>query len=74
MYEVCPPAVSIDSGQSLQTACDMRGERGLADIFQSLQLTNQNPMGKKDNQKGKFISMYIYTKPTKVTKTAAIQG
>lgn len=60
MYEVSSPAVSIDSGQSLQTAGDMRGERGLADIFQALQLTNENPLGKKDNRKSTFIYFFIY--------------
>lgn len=59
MYEVSPPAVSIDRGQALQTAGDMRGERGLADIFQALQLTNENPLGKKDNRKSIFIYIYF---------------
>lgn len=57
VYEVSPPAVSVDSGQSLQTAGDMRGERGLADIFQALQLTNENPLGKKNNQ---YIYIYFF--------------
>jgi len=38
----------------------MRGERGLADIFQTLQLTNENPLDKKDNRKSTFIYIYIY--------------
>lgn len=63
MYEVSAPAVSIDSGQALQTAGDMRGERGLADIFQALQLTNENPLGKKDNRKSIFIYIYTFFSP-----------
>lgn len=65
MYEVGTPAVSIDSGQALQTAGDMRGERGLADIFQALQLTNEHPLGKKDNRKSIFIYIYISQSLTK---------
>lgn len=42
-----PSSVGVDGGESLQAAGDVRGKRRLADVLQALQLTDQNPVGKK---------------------------
>lgn len=55
MEEVVPSSVGVDGGESLQAAGDVRGKRRLADVLQALQLTNQNPAGKK---RGDFIQLY----------------
>ncbi len=49
MEEVVPSSISVDCGESLKTAGDVRGEWWLADVLQALQFTNQNPGNKKDN-------------------------
>lgn len=43
LKEVRPPAVGMDSGQTLQAAGEVRGERRLADVLQPFQFTNQHP-------------------------------
>ena len=43
MQEVRPSPVGVDGGEALQTAGEVRGERRLADVLQTLQLPNQNP-------------------------------
>lgn len=48
-----PSSVGVDGGESLQAAGDVRGKRRLADVLQALQLTHQNPAGKKN---GRFLS------------------
>lgn len=47
LEEVVPSSVGVDGGQSLQAAGDVRGKRRLADVLKALQLTDQNPVGKK---------------------------
>lgn len=51
-----PSSVGVDGGESLQAAGDVRGKRRLADVLQALQLTNQNPAGKK--KRGDLIRRY----------------
>lgn len=47
MEEVVPSSISVDCGESLKTAGDVRGEWWLADVLQALQLANQNPGNRK---------------------------
>lgn len=47
LEEVVASSISMDCGESLETAGDVRGERRLADVLQALQLANQNP-GNRD--------------------------
>lgn len=49
LEEVAPSSVGVDGGESLKTAGDVRGEWWLADVFQALQLTNQNPKNGEKN-------------------------
>lgn len=46
MEEVASSSISVDGGESLETAGDVGGEWRLADILQTLQLTNQDPENK----------------------------
>lgn len=41
--EVASSSISVDGGESLKTAGDVWGEWWLADILQTLQLTNKDP-------------------------------
>lgn len=47
LEEVVPSSVSVDGGETLQAAGDVRGKRRLADVLKALQLTDQNPVGKQ---------------------------
>lgn len=61
LKEVRPPAVGVDSGQTLQAAGEVRVERRLADVVQPFQFTNQHSL--KTGQKKKKPLEKSHTTP-----------